>query len=321
MLLLIDLHSCFHIAIVNISHHSMRNKRRPAEVLLTPILHAPNVIPEVQVESLSAAAAVPLTFPTEESASATHDSKPSIMRVPKDARVLTANSNAHEDQPTAARTIISATAKVFHTTELLEAILAEVPNQQLLLRQRTCKNFRDTIRGSLRLQRKLYFAATGSESDALIVNPLIDTFSTSRVPCNARPYGIGGTAAIQEDYEVQYAFRYQGKVFALGKLGEFHRMGDEPRPAWSVMVATHTEICSAKIFDISNTSLWSILLCQQPKNFVVHVYGGDRVCERGEARVPLIGRLKACGSIGEILEQVSQAEKDYSGCEGPVWME
>lgn len=68
--------------------------------------------------------------------------------------------------------MIPSVKKVFGTAELLEAILSEV-DMRTLLSQRTCKDFRDTIDGSVKLQRALYFrddAEMGSESE---FNPLL----------------------------------------------------------------------------------------------------------------------------------------------------
>lgn len=69
--------------------------------------------------------------------------------------------------------MIPSVKKVFGTTELLEAILSEVDMRTLLLSQRTCEDFRNTIDGSVKLQRALYFrddAEVGSESE---FNPLL----------------------------------------------------------------------------------------------------------------------------------------------------
>jgi hypothetical protein len=47
--------------------------------------------------------------------------------------------------------------QVFAATELLESILAQLPPRDLLLAQRVCRRWRDTIVGSIALQQRLFF--------------------------------------------------------------------------------------------------------------------------------------------------------------------
>lgn len=47
--------------------------------------------------------------------------------------------------------------QVLDTTELLEVVLLGLENQTLLLSQRTNKKFRDVVKASSRLQKKLFF--------------------------------------------------------------------------------------------------------------------------------------------------------------------
>ncbi|KAF2770613.1 hypothetical protein EJ03DRAFT_326239 [Teratosphaeria nubilosa] len=48
--------------------------------------------------------------------------------------------------------------QVFRLPELLELILLNLPQRDILLCQRTSRNFRQTVEGSIRLQRALFFA-------------------------------------------------------------------------------------------------------------------------------------------------------------------
>lgn len=74
----------------------------------------------------------------------------------------------------------TAVSQVFGVAELLEAILVELPMRDLLLSQRVSKTFQLTIKGSTKLQRKLFFVPMDPAQrrndvmpDILIVNPLV----------------------------------------------------------------------------------------------------------------------------------------------------
>ncbi|KAK4496477.1 hypothetical protein PRZ48_012457 [Zasmidium cellare] len=54
--------------------------------------------------------------------------------------------------------IIPAVDQVFSTTELLEMILLNLPLFDLFVLQRTCKTFRDTIHGSIKLKQHMFLA-------------------------------------------------------------------------------------------------------------------------------------------------------------------
>lgn len=53
--------------------------------------------------------------------------------------------------------IIMAAAKVFHTVELLETILFQLPANDALVFQRVSKAWKHTVEGSRTLQRALFF--------------------------------------------------------------------------------------------------------------------------------------------------------------------
>ncbi|KAK4494363.1 hypothetical protein PRZ48_014661 [Zasmidium cellare] len=77
----------------------------------------------------------------------------------------------------------SATERTLHTTELLEQILLNLDYQTLLLSQRVNRQFKGTIDGSLKLQKKLFFRLADEDEDEAVkygddgVNPL-----ASKVP-------------------------------------------------------------------------------------------------------------------------------------------
>lgn len=52
--------------------------------------------------------------------------------------------------------------RLFHTAEMLEAILFELPQRDLLLSKAVCKLWNETIEKSKKLQRALYFVSDGA---------------------------------------------------------------------------------------------------------------------------------------------------------------
>ncbi|KAK5121724.1 hypothetical protein LTR85_004599 [Meristemomyces frigidus] len=72
------------------------------------------------------------------------------------------------------RTMASPMERVLNTAELLEAILLCLDTKTLLLSQRTCKSFLDTIAGSTKLQRALFFQLDTTDINASHrTNPLL----------------------------------------------------------------------------------------------------------------------------------------------------
>jgi hypothetical protein len=59
----------------------------------------------------------------------------------------------------------TAAQKTFAIPEVTEMILLFVPEADLILAQRTCRGIRDTIAGSKKLQRKLFFLAEDDNSE------------------------------------------------------------------------------------------------------------------------------------------------------------
>ncbi|KAK4540515.1 hypothetical protein LTR36_009153 [Oleoguttula mirabilis] len=84
-------------------------------------------------------------------------------------RALDQKAQSTEAEPGMA----SPTEKVVATAELLEAILLNLDTKTLLLSQRTCRAFRDTIAGSTQLQRALFFQQSPDADARRVVNPLL----------------------------------------------------------------------------------------------------------------------------------------------------
>lgn len=199
---------------------------------------------------------------------------------------------------------LSAASRVLQTTELLEAILAEMPNRQLLLSQRTCKIFLETIRGSSLLQRKLFLAPAGSVSDLPSFNPLLGMVGTGRVPEGCNREKCLGFGAVGEDDDINVAFAFNGDLYALS-LGVLpNREGDDLQ--WGIMQVTPSEVQSARIFNICDTSLWDMQVCQPQVDFRVHLYGCTEWHSEYKERAPIMGRFQACGSIREIFEEADR---------------
>lgn len=62
---------------------------------------------------------------------------------------------------------------VFNTAELLESILVHLSQKRILLSQRVCRMFRDTIRGSFKLRRRLYLALPLQNAKSTQLNRLV----------------------------------------------------------------------------------------------------------------------------------------------------
>ena len=60
---------------------------------------------------------------------------------------------------------MAAVIQVLCTIELLENILLMAPPKDVLLAQRVCKDWRRTIKGSMKLQRLLFFRPVGEITD------------------------------------------------------------------------------------------------------------------------------------------------------------
>lgn len=80
---------------------------------------------------------------------------------------------------------MGSTRQVFALPELLENILQNLPIRDLLLSQRVCQIFRNVIKRSPRLQRKLFFRADiyqeGDVLRELEWNPLLDFLRSQRL--------------------------------------------------------------------------------------------------------------------------------------------
>ncbi|KAF2797781.1 hypothetical protein K505DRAFT_322304 [Melanomma pulvis-pyrius CBS 109.77] len=70
--------------------------------------------------------------------------------------------------------MLSACTRVFHTPELLEAVLAQLPRKDLLFAQRVSRHFQSSVKSSPSLQQALFFrAAPLKDPKAWIINPFL----------------------------------------------------------------------------------------------------------------------------------------------------
>jgi hypothetical protein len=60
--------------------------------------------------------------------------------------------------------------EILKTTELLEAILLELPPRDIIVSQRISTRFLDTIKGSLKLQRALFTVPDSGSSSNIVAN-------------------------------------------------------------------------------------------------------------------------------------------------------
>ncbi|KAK4624808.1 uncharacterized protein CLAFUR5_05395 [Fulvia fulva] len=85
--------------------------------------------------------------------------------------------SSNSTTPPAATFNASAAARMFALPELLELVLSNLGTKDLLLSQRTCRSFRDTIEGSIRLKRKLFL-----EPDWNLEGRVFDAYSKANRP-------------------------------------------------------------------------------------------------------------------------------------------
>ncbi|KAK4549687.1 hypothetical protein LTR36_004988 [Oleoguttula mirabilis] len=121
----------------------------------------------------------------------------------------------------------TATTAVFDTPELLEMILLKLPMADILHLQRTCPTRHAAVKTSIRLQRRLYFAAVPvgdwDKYNAGDYNPLLmaehsmwsDTGNSPWHMLQLRSYGgvrPGGSPRIMIDFEVNEAYCSRSKA-------------------------------------------------------------------------------------------------------------
>lgn len=76
----------------------------------------------------------------------------------------------------------SAAIQVFRLPELLEMVLMSLSQKELLLSQRVSRNFRDTVKGSIRIQRALFLAP-----DWNLEGRTFDAYRTNGRPTRMKP--------------------------------------------------------------------------------------------------------------------------------------
>ncbi|SMY26761.1 unnamed protein product [Zymoseptoria tritici ST99CH_1A5] len=197
---------------------------------------------------------------------------------------------------------VRACFKVLETPELLEAILMELPaDRYLLFSQRTCRRFRDTIRGSVYLQRKLFFQTTAMSCEDKLrcalpwhidwtlpnpPNPILANVAISALirDCNSVFMTQSTTFNIRKSVAV---LRHKGQLWAMHRVQtEFLREkeawpkvltgpGNDVVLAWDLMRVTENDILPCRIFDLENTSLQNMYLVQPRVGVTVILYRGN----------------------------------------------
>lgn len=116
------------------------------------------------------------------------------------AQPSTSASDQERCQFSIEQKMASPVKEVFALPELLEAILLELPMQDLLFAQSVDKTFRDTIKGSKAIQMALFFEPNKrvlQPNEAPVLNPLLQKVLTklvgeqvtSHASCDVRPNG------------------------------------------------------------------------------------------------------------------------------------
>ena len=154
--------------------------------------------------------------------------------------------------------------KVFSTVELLEAILLRVPQRDLLLSQAVCQMFRDTIKGSIKLQQMLFFAPETA----------LDSTKPTEGRVNDLLYDIAN--ANTRDSELQ--FRSNGRHLSISEISCYTSTGD-----WNLLVPPELHINVRNYFKTGKSKdgtnwrpqSWDkMYLCQPPCEFRVSVFLG-----------------------------------------------
>lgn len=100
--------------------------------------------------------------------------------------------------------------QVFNTTELVEAILLHLHPKDILLSQRVCRKFQNTIQGSLHLRRALFLAPTPPTTDnapthdlELKINPIHKEIIQNNTPVH---FKLGSSYHAVRDLNVKPAY-------------------------------------------------------------------------------------------------------------------
>ena len=164
-------------------------------------------------------------------------------------------NNAVYDEP---RGMDCAASEVLRLPELLEIILLHLPQREILLAQRVSRSFRESVEGSIRLQRALFFAPDykleGRESNAYSATSRPgEKPENNRLLLRAFPANYP-TVSLVIMHEAPTA-----NELDLGRRGSEHR-------SWDVCVSLPADklpICSEAV-SYPEASWRKMLLCQPP---------------------------------------------------------
>jgi len=152
----------------------------------------------------------------------------------------------------------SAASRVLRLPELLEIILLHLPQREILLAQRTSRNFRDAVVNSIRLQRAL-FLVPDYELNGLVSDAYSATSRVGERPRNNRLLLRAFPANYPTVSLVIMNDQPTASDLAVGRRGSEHR-------SWDVSISLPADgisFCSPAM-SYSEASWRKMLLCQPP---------------------------------------------------------
>lgn len=286
-----------------------------------------------------------LSFPIKESTTVTAKQDPN-MEPPYDCRASLLRGSPNSDQ-----TSLTAVSKVLQTTELLEAILMMVSNRrQLLLMQRTSKSFHDSIKGSSRLQRRLFYSLASSTADIPLFNPMLKSISAANVQeaYDGTEATIAFRRIIFKVDNLKAVFKHNDTRWALTEVRHMQVRTDEnfdgrdwrrdPNHSkeiigWSLLRVAQNEKLLCPVFDLSMTSLRDMYIAQPSVSLSVVLYSGhpdamviamDHTSERHNVSRNrcrpawvvsghAVAKFETVGNtVGDIFNEVDKVKWEYS---------
>ncbi|SMR56730.1 unnamed protein product [Zymoseptoria tritici ST99CH_1E4] len=262
----------------------------------------------------------------------------------------TPTGTAAQTQPFSTRpSDFNAVYEVFHTIELLEQILLELPqDRHLLLSQRTCKAFRDTMKDSSKLQRRVFLLPSDSASYTPW-NPMLATVADDFNRC---PIILTARTSMFDVNNLKAVFKHSGQLWALAETGVTWIQVAEPLPvrrsrlprprprrrpkdhnlvsAWCLRRVANNEVLSCPIFDLASTSLRNMYITQPSAKMTVVLYSGhpnattiqhgfEGRCNLSDSCVPkwrvfghAFAKFEGQGkTVGKIFEEIDAIDGEY----------
>lgn len=189
----------------------------------------------------------------------------------------------------------SAMNEVFGIAELLEEILLMVPERDLLLSQRTCRRFRESIQGSLKLQRRLFLLPDPDQRETPPVpNPLLMRIYECR-----RADPSAGTT--------DFAFRHDGELYIIDGSPYLSQYSDV---VWELLLLDSTFVVPKRIHDLEGSSMMNMCFSQPPTDVFV-----KRQCilcqsfERAKRTSAADFRVR-CVTVGGVFAEIARRWKE-----------